>query len=113
MNDGILHPITSVEPQTGYRLLVTWASGDQSSVDFANDIARGGVWSALRDEAKFAQARVAYHGHVLEWPEPAGPDGAPRIDVDADGLHEMAIRQADASRRIRLAPVGQGEGHAA
>jgi hypothetical protein len=113
MTDGILHPIASIEAQAGYRLLVIWASGDKSIVDFGDDIRRGGIWATLRDEAKFARARLAYHGRVLEWPEPAGPDGSPRIDVDADGLHEMAARQRDASRLSRLAPAGPGEGHAA
>jgi hypothetical protein len=113
MTEGTLHPIASIEPRAGYRLLVTWASGDKSTVDFADDIRRGGVWAALRDETKFAQARVAYHGQVLEWPEPAGPDGAPRIDIDADGLHEMALRQLEAARLSLLVPAGSDEGHAA
>src|SRR5271166_1840954 len=93
MNDDILHPITHVEPRQGHRLLVARAAGDQATVSFAGDIARGGIWAALRDEAAFAQARVAYHGHVLEWPEPAGLRGEPRIDIDADGLFDMAARQ--------------------
>jgi hypothetical protein len=113
MTDGILHPIVRVEPQPGSRLLVTRAAGGQATVSFADDISRGGICAALRDETKFAQARVAYHGHVLEWPEPAGPDGAPRIDVDADGLHEMAVCQREASSPGRLVPVKPDKGHAA
>jgi hypothetical protein len=109
MTDGIVHRITSIEPRTGYRLRVTWASGDPSIVDFADDIARGGIWAALRDNAKFAQAKVGYGGRVLAWPEPAGPDGAPRIDMDADGLYEMAARQKDTSRLSKLVPAGRGD----
>jgi hypothetical protein len=112
MTDGTLHPIARIEPQPSYRLLVTWASGDQSTVDFADDIRRGGIWAALRDETKFAQARVAYRGQVLEWPEPAGADGAPRIDVDVDGLYEMALRQREAMRQTPLVPAGSSEGRA-
>jgi hypothetical protein len=113
VTDGILHPIASIAPQTGFRLRVTWASGEQSTVDFTDDIGRGGVWAALRDEAAFARARVAYHGHVLEWPEPAGPRGEPRIDIDADGLFEMAARQQAEERSKRLVPAGRDEDHAA
>jgi hypothetical protein len=112
MNDGILHPIARVEPQPRYRLLVTWATGDQATVDFAEDIARGGIWAALREDAKFATARVAHNGYVLEWPEPAGPQGEPRIDIDADGLFEMARRQQANERRTRLVSAGHGEDHA-
>src|SRR5450631_1742216 len=93
MTDGILHRIARVEPRPGHRLLVDWASGDQSVVDFAGDIANGGIWARLRDEEKFAQARVANEGRVLEWPDPAGRDGSPRIDVDADGLFDLATQQ--------------------
>jgi hypothetical protein len=113
MNDGIVHPIASVEPQAEYRLLVTWASGDQSTVDFADDIKRGEVWAELRDAAKFAQARVAWQGRVLAWPEPTGPDGEPRIDVDADGLFEMAARQEAASATRQLISAGHVEDHPA
>jgi hypothetical protein len=97
MTEGILHPIASIEPRSGYRLLVTWISGDQSTVDFTDDIRRGGIWAALRDETKF------------EWPEPARSDGSPHIDVDADGLHEMAMRQHEPARLSQLVPAGSGK----
>lgn len=93
MTDGILHPIQRIEPQTGYRLRVTWADGGQDTVDFTADVERGGVWTALRDPASFARARLVRHGKVLEWPEPADTRGNPKIDIDADGLHDMARRQ--------------------
>jgi hypothetical protein len=111
MNDGILHPIARVEPRPGQRLLVTWTSGEQSIVDFTGTIERGCIWAVLHDEEKFAGARVAFQGRVLEWPEPAGADGAPRIDVDADGLHEMARQQAAGTGH--LVSAGPDEHHAA
>jgi hypothetical protein len=52
-----------------------------------------GIWSALSDPAKFARARVADRGAILEWPEPAAPDGSPRIDVNADGLYAVGFQQ--------------------
>jgi hypothetical protein len=113
MTDGILHPIESIEAQPGYRLLVTWATGGQSTIDFSGDIRRGGIWEALRDEARFAQVRLAFRGRVVEWPEPVRPDGTPRIDVDADGLHAMAARQRAAERSALLVSAGQDGDHAA
>ncbi len=49
----------------------------------------------MADKRLFAQARVARNGTVLEWPEPKGGDGSPRIDVDADGLYAMAMQQRE------------------
>ncbi len=89
-----MHRIESVAPAQAYCLLVTWTTGEQTIVDFSEDTARGGIWLELRDTQKFAKARIAYDGAVLEWPEPSGADGGPRIDIDADGLYEMAARQA-------------------
>jgi hypothetical protein len=95
MTSGIVHRIESVAPAPGYCLLVTWTTGRQTIVDFSRDTARGGAWLELRDAQKFARARIANDGAVLEWPEPAGADGSPRIDIDADGLYEMAARQSE------------------
>jgi hypothetical protein len=30
---------------------------------------------------------------VIEWPEPSGNDGIPRVNIDADGLYQMALEQ--------------------
>jgi len=95
MTSGIVHRIESVAPAPGYCLLVTWTTGEQTVVDFSEDTARGGIWLKLRDPQKFANARIAYDGAVLEWPEPSGADGSPRVDIDTDGLYEMASRQND------------------
>ncbi len=99
MTDGILHRIKTVEPRSGYRLRVTWATGEQSDVDFSNDVHNGGVWSELRDERLFDQARIAFDGTVLEWPEPLHANGEPEVDIDADGLWGMAAKQGASSHR--------------
>jgi len=88
-----LHRIASIEPRSGYRLLVRWTSGDQSVADFSGDIGNAPVWKALRDERLFARARVTDHGTAIEWPVPSRPNGDPAIDVDADGLWHMAAEQ--------------------
>jgi hypothetical protein len=94
MSDGITRRIETVSPQSGYRVVVTWQDGQRTVADFSADVKRGGIWTALRDHAKFSQVRVAEQGAVLEWPDPAGADGSPRIDVDADGLYAMSLQQS-------------------
>jgi hypothetical protein len=93
VNRGIEHQIETVEPQPAYRLVVTWVTGEKSVIDFANEIRGGGVWASLQDEEKFSRARSAWGGSVLEWPEPFGEDGSPRIDIDADGLWSKGFHQ--------------------
>jgi hypothetical protein len=93
MNDGISHRIERVDPKPGYRLSITWTTGAQVTVDFSEDVRKGGIWAPLRDPALFSRARVAGGGTILEWPEPADKDGNPRIDIDADGLYVMGTQQ--------------------
>jgi hypothetical protein len=93
VTDGILHRIDRVEPRPGYRLRITWSNGVQADVDFSRDVRDGGVWTELRDEGLFRQARVTYDGTVLEWPQPVRANGEPKVDIDADGLWEMAAAQ--------------------
>jgi hypothetical protein len=100
VTDGILHRIQAVEPSSGYRLRVTWSTGEQSDVDFSDDVHKGGVWTELRDERIFGRARVAYDGTVLEWPEPVRANGEPELDIDADGLWVMAAEQGESSRPL-------------
>ena len=56
-------------------------------VDFADDIGRGGIWASLHDEAKFAAARVANQGRVLEDPQPEDDPGwTYRVDLCLDEI---------------------------
>ena len=93
MSNVALRYIDRVEALPGYRLLVTWTEGRQMTLDFSEDIKRGGIWAALASPEAFARARTARNGRVLEWPEPTNSRGEPAIDVDADGLFEMGIDQ--------------------
>ncbi len=93
MSEAFLHPIARIEALPGYRLLVHWRDGGQSVADFSDDIAHGPVWAPLRDERLFAGVRLVRGGTWIEWPEPRLRNGAPAIDVDADGLWSMAAGQ--------------------
>jgi hypothetical protein len=100
VTDGILHRIQAVEPRAGYRLCVTWSTGEQSDIDFSYDVQRGGVWTELRAAVLFDRARIAYDGTVLEWPEPLRANGEPKIDIDADGLWAMAEEQSETAQLL-------------
>ena len=93
MTDGIEHRIARIECRPDYRVLVAWTTGRRSVLDFSDDVGSGGVWSVLRDQRLFGLVRIAHDGSVLEWPEPARPNGEPPVDIDADGLWAMANEQ--------------------
>ena len=92
MSSAFQHPIARIETLTQYRLRVWWRAGGQSVVDFSDDIANGPVWEPLQDERMFATVRLVDRGTVIQWPEPVW-NGAPLLEVDADGLWHMAREQ--------------------
>ncbi len=85
--------IEALEARPGFRLAVTWEDHGQQVISFVDDIRKGGVWEALRDETKFAMAHIASRRRSVEWPEPKDADGDPIIEIDADALFRMAERQ--------------------
>ena len=100
MTDGFTHRIERIAARPGHRLLVTWHDGEEVSVDFSANIRAGGIWSELRSQDVFARVRIAEGGRAIEWPEPSGLHGEPRIDVDADGLYDLAMNQ-------KFSPIGK------
>ena len=89
-----LHRIERIESRPGYHLLVHWTSGEESMIDFSPDISTFPVWAPLRDEGLFAKVRILDEGMAIEWPDPPQRPGWPCVDVDADGLWQMAERQS-------------------
>jgi hypothetical protein len=85
--------LRSVEAKPGFRLVVTSEDGDAVLLDFNAVLRRGGVFKSLRDEALFRRVRLGERHRTIEWPEPADPDGAPLIDIDAESLFMMAAEQ--------------------
>jgi len=88
---GLRH-IASVAALPGYRLAVGLEDGASLTVDLSAQVARGGVFSALRNSAAFARVRIGARHRTLEWPSPHGTDGEALVDIDAESLLAMSAR---------------------
>lgn len=88
--------IRAVEATPGYRLAVAWEGGRPSVIDLSDMISRGGVFSALADEAAFSAVRVGEGGRVIEWPDPKDDLGHPVIEIDSIALAYRLQTQEDA-----------------
>ena len=64
----MLQRITRVEPQSGYRLRLSFADGLEGIVDFTSIIEKGGVFSPMRDPAFFARVELHFNGRLISWP---------------------------------------------
>jgi hypothetical protein len=62
------------------------------SVDFS-DLVGTGVFAPLKDAEIFATASVGERGRWIEWPDNARPGDEPLVEIDADALYEMGMRQ--------------------
>jgi hypothetical protein len=64
----MLHRITRVEPESGYRLRLSFADGSVGIVDFTSTIGKGGVFAPMRDPAFFARVELHPSGRLISWP---------------------------------------------
>jgi len=62
-------------------------------VDLSHMVQRGGIFTELRDEQKFALVRIGERNRVVEWPTPSDNLGYPIIDIDAESLYVMGAQQ--------------------
>ena len=94
-----LRRIKSVEPWHGHQLVVVWDDGTVRTIDLAADIARGGVFAALRDSKVFDQVRLDPRRRIVQW---LNPDGSTLVDIDADALFVLGEQQHTGSFVQRL-----------
>lgn len=80
-------------PIGGYRLRLTYSDGFSGEVDFAETVAKGGIFSFLQDAERFKAVQVANHGSALLWIDDAGDE----IDFCADAQRMIAESNAVAS----------------
>jgi hypothetical protein len=78
--------LTSAEPIGGYRLRLRYSDGFVGEVDFAETIARGGIFAFMGEAEKFKNVQVAHAGSALLWVDDQGDD----IDFCADALRMQA-----------------------
>jgi hypothetical protein len=86
-NVALFHHVTQVSAAPGHVLRLTFEDGGTHDVDLAPLVRRGGVFAALRDEARFAEVRIAERGRSVEWPGD--------VDLCADALWLAAHGEHD------------------
>jgi len=74
--------ITGVLPTPPEALDLTFADGTLARVELGPQIAKGGVFSALKDPAVFSGVAIGEGGRFLEWPG--------GVDLCADALRLAA-----------------------
>ncbi len=78
MNDLI--KITAVDALPGFWLRLTFSDGAVKEVDVGELVARGGVFSPIRDDRRiFERVRVNPDTRTIEWPG--------EVDLDAEVLY--------------------------
>lgn len=79
--------LTTVEALPDYRLRLGYADGLSFEVDLTEWIKSTRALYALEDTTLFAQAKVGFGGHCVDWIED-------ELDLGADNLRNLAIEQA-------------------
>ena len=78
--------IVSTTPVIHGVLKVVWNDGYEGIVDLRPTIARGKIYSYLKNSKNFAKVRVSEYGHSIEWINDMGQE----IDFGADTLRSKA-----------------------
>jgi hypothetical protein len=82
--------IVSATPVIHGVLKIVWNDGYEGVVDLRPTIARGRIFTFLRDPKNFAKVRVSGYGHSIEWMNENGEE----VDFGADTLRSKAENQA-------------------
>ena len=84
--------LTAVEALPDYRLRLSYADGQAFELALGDWIDTTQALAALKDKTLFAQVRVGFGGHSVDWVEDAGVED--QLDLGADNLRNLAIEQA-------------------
>lgn len=87
--------LTAVEALPEYRLGLSYADGRVFKADLRSWIDTTETLHALKDNALFAQAKIGFAGHSVDWIEDV-------LDLGADNLRNLAIEQADGIGHERI-----------
>jgi hypothetical protein len=75
-------------------LKIEWSDGYVGVVDLRPVIARGNIFTYLRNSDAFEKVRIGEHGHALVWTNESGEE----IDFGAQSLRRRAEQQAELHR---------------
>jgi hypothetical protein len=85
--------LISADPIGGYRLRLQYSDGFTGEVDFADTVAKGGIFAFMRDPQRFRSVTVTHNGSALCWIDDEGDE----IDFDADAQRMIAEANAVAA----------------
>jgi hypothetical protein len=97
--------VTDAEVLDGYRLRVKFEDRTEGTVDLSDLVARGGVFTALRDPGFFRQARADADAGTVVWPN--------ELDVAPEELYARAhkavrpdggVKKETAAGKVRRRP---------
>lgn len=83
MKQPRIDSVTVVEPGV---LSIHWTTGELMTANIVDWIERFKILAPLREPEVFAQARVGWYGHSVEWSE--------ELDLGADQLYERCREEA-------------------
>ncbi len=63
----MLYIITSITPESNYKLRLIYSNGSEIIVDFQPIINQGGVLAPLSDPELFSQVKLGEGGRYIEW----------------------------------------------
>jgi hypothetical protein len=81
-----LQIIQTAQPLPQKRIKLVWGDGSESVVDLTPLLAKGGVFTFLRDSAAFNAVAVSARGRTLVWQDPQGDE----VDLCAEALWRLA-----------------------
>jgi hypothetical protein len=87
--------LVSAVPIGEYRLRLSYSDGFVGEVDFADTIAKGGIFTFMKDPDRFKTVQIAHNGSALLWVDDAGDDidfcaDAQRMQAEANAVKHMA-----------------------
>jgi hypothetical protein len=86
--------MVTAEPVIHGVLKIAWNDGYEGVVDLRPTIARGRIFTYLKDPKNFAKVQLSEYGHSIEWINARGE----QIDFSADTLRLKAENQAQLNK---------------
>jgi hypothetical protein len=103
-DERMLYEIINAVAHNDHTVTITWSDGAQGTIDFAPVVAKGKIYTAMKNAGYFVrEMRVLPKGIGLSWP--------PGVDFSSDGLRTSAFPNEDASETADFTKPGTGSTH--